>query len=82
MNPSKQIQYAESIVVIISTQPDIYKSDYLRMKIFLYKKDLIENCEKNYKQTCSKQKIANMGTEEQWAQRDSENRVTAGTEER
>ena len=30
------------------------------MEIFLYKKkliDLIENCEKNYKQTCSKQKI-------------------------
>ena len=52
------------------------------MKIFLYKKNLIENCEKNYKQTCSKQKIANMGTEEQWAQRDSENRGTAGTEER
>ena len=28
------------------------------MEIFLYKKHLIENCEKNYKQTCSKQKIA------------------------
>ena len=30
------------------------------MQIFLYKKNLIENCEKNYKQTCSKQKIANV----------------------
>ena len=27
------------------------------MEIFLYKKNLIENCEKDYKQTCSKQKI-------------------------
>ena len=33
---------------------------YIRMEIFLYKKNLIENCEKNYIQTCSKQKIANV----------------------
>ena len=32
------------------------------MEIFLYKKNLIENCEKNYKQTCSKQKIANVSS--------------------
>ena len=30
------------------------------MENFLYKKNLIESCEKNYKQTCSKQKIANV----------------------
>ena len=29
------------------------------MEIFLFKKNSIENCEENYKQTCSKQKIAN-----------------------
>ena len=32
------------------------------MEIFLYKKNFIENCEKNYKQTCSKQKIANVSS--------------------
>ena len=32
------------------------------MEIFLYKKNLIKNCEKNYKQTCSKQKIANVSS--------------------
>ena len=32
------------------------------MEIFLYKNHLIENCEKNYKQTCSKQKIANVSS--------------------
>ena len=32
------------------------------MQIFLYKKNLIENCEKNYKQTCGKQKIANVSS--------------------
>ena len=30
------------------------------MEIFLYEKNLIENYEKNYKQTCSKQKIVNV----------------------
>ena len=30
------------------------------MEISLYKKNLIENCEKNYKQTCSKRKIVNV----------------------
>ena len=32
------------------------------MEIFLYKKNFIENCEKNYEQTCSKQKIANVSS--------------------
>ena len=32
------------------------------MEIFLYKENLIENCEKNYKQICSKQKIVNVRT--------------------
>ena len=32
------------------------------MEIFLYKKNLIENCEKNYNQTCSKQKIVNVSS--------------------
>ena len=32
------------------------------MQIFLYKKNWIVNCEKNYKQTCGKQKIANVSS--------------------
>ena len=32
------------------------------MEIFLLKKNLIDNFEKNYKQTCSKQKIANVSS--------------------
>ena len=40
----------------------MYISDYLRMEIFLCKKNLIENCEKNYKQTCREQKIANVSS--------------------
>ena len=39
-----------------------------RMKFRLIKKliELIENCEKNYKQTCSKQKIANVSSVSEW----------------
>ena len=37
-------------------------SDYLRMEIFLYNKNLIEKCEKSYKQSGSKQKIANVSS--------------------
>ena len=32
------------------------------MEIFLYKKNFIENCAKNNKQTCSKQKISNISS--------------------
>ena len=32
------------------------------MEIFLYKKNFIENCPKNNKQTCSKQKISNISS--------------------
>ena len=34
----------------------------LRMEIFLWLKNLIENCKKNCKQTCGKQKIANVSS--------------------
>ena len=54
LNPEKQIQCAQRIVNILSTYPIIleWKFSYIKKLI-----DLIENCEKNYKQTCSKQKI-------------------------
>ena len=45
------------------------------MKIFLYKKGLIENCEKNYKQTCSKQKIANVSSVNECHKIDTSSRV-------
>ena len=45
------------------------------MKIFLYKKSLIENCEKNYKQTCSKQKIANVSSVNECHKIDTSSRV-------
>ena len=32
------------------------------MEFFLYKKNLIENCEKNDKQTWTKQKMANVSS--------------------
>ena len=32
------------------------------MEIFVYWKNLIKNCEKNYNQTCGKQKIANVSS--------------------
>ena len=32
------------------------------MEIFLYQKNSIENCEKNFKQTCSKNKITNVSS--------------------
>ena len=49
-----------STVCITHRLHNIYISDYLRMEVFLYKKT--ENCEKNYKQTCSEQKNANVSS--------------------
>ena len=54
---------------------NIYISDYLKMEMFLYKKNFIENCEKNYKQTCSKQKIANVSSVNQCHKIDTSSRV-------
>ena len=45
------------------------------MQIFLYKKNLIENCEKNYKQTCGKQKIANVSSVNECHKIDTSSRV-------
>ena len=45
------------------------------MKIFLYKKNLIENCETNYKQTCSKQKIAKVSSAKECHKIDTSSRT-------
>ena len=45
------------------------------MEIFLFKKNLIENCQKNYKQTCSKQKIANISSVNECHKIDTSSRV-------
>ena len=45
------------------------------MQIFLYKKNLIENCEKNYKQTCGKQKFANVLSVKECHKIDTSSRV-------
>ena len=44
------------------------------MEIFP-QKYLIENCEKNYKQTCSKQKIANVSSVNECQKMDTSSRV-------
>ena len=47
------------------------------MEIFLYikRKNFIENSEKNYKQTCSKQKIANVSSVNEYHKIDTSSRV-------
>ena len=45
------------------------------MQISYIKKNLIENCEKNYKQTCGKQKIANVSSVNECHKIDTSSRV-------
>ena len=58
------------LVNIISTYPII-----LEWKVSYDKKNLIENCEKNYKQKCGKQKIVNVSSENEYHKIDTSSRA-------
>ena len=45
------------------------------METFLYKKNLIEHCGKNNKETCSEQKIANISSVNEYHKIDTSSRV-------